>query len=226
MKTLFLYGTSRIERLEVARKLHAHSARARAAFIEAQLTSIPQALRSEHLFGSREVTGWVEQAQGGTLLIDELDCLTTELQKRVADLLLSRDHDVRLMVASRYDHGLLLRDGQLEEPLHHWLEGLTASQRLGPERIKAVRALPDHKGSPGLSSVLEPAMRSYVEAGLEAGGCMLHAQVVGAVEKPLISMVLHHTGGNQLRAASLLGVNRNTLRKRIRDLGISLPKGG
>ena len=35
--------------------------------------------------------------------------------------------------------------------------------------------------------------------------------------------MLVHTGGNQIRAAALLGINRNTLRKKIAELGIELP---
>jgi len=40
------------------------------------------------------------------------------------------------------------------------------------------------------------------------------------MERPLLLHALSLTGGNQLRAARLLGVNRNTLRKRCRDLGL------
>ncbi len=39
----------------------------------------------------------------------------------------------------------------------------------------------------------------------------------------LFEAVLAHTGGNQLRAAEILGINRNTLRKKIAELGVALP---
>ncbi len=42
------------------------------------------------------------------------------------------------------------------------------------------------------------------------------------VEPPLIRAALSATGGNQLKAADLLGLNRNTLRKKMRDLGIEV----
>ncbi len=48
----------------------------------------------------------------------------------------------------------------------------------------------------------------------------LYAVVIGAVEKPLIEAVLERCGGNQSRAALTLGINRNTLREKIRSHGI------
>jgi two-component system nitrogen regulation response regulator GlnG len=48
----------------------------------------------------------------------------------------------------------------------------------------------------------------------------LHGRVIAEVERPLIAACLALTGGNQLRAAEILGVNRNTLRKKIRELGV------
>jgi len=53
----------------------------------------------------------------------------------------------------------------------------------------------------------------------------LHAAVVAAVERPLIEKVLRLTNGNQLRAAEMLGINRNTLRKKITMLAIDLGRG-
>ncbi|MBI5665014.1 MAG: hypothetical protein HZC49_08030 [Nitrospirae bacterium] len=48
----------------------------------------------------------------------------------------------------------------------------------------------------------------------------LYEMVIPEVEKSLIMMVLNETRGNQIKAASLLGINRNTLRSKIRKLGI------
>ena len=48
----------------------------------------------------------------------------------------------------------------------------------------------------------------------------VYASALAAFEKPLIEHALGQTGGNQLRAAKLLGINRNTLRKRIGELRI------
>lgn len=48
----------------------------------------------------------------------------------------------------------------------------------------------------------------------------IYDMVLRCVEKPLIETVLHHAGGNQTRTAELLGINRNTLRKKMQELNI------
>src|SRR5213594_4333642 len=53
----------------------------------------------------------------------------------------------------------------------------------------------------------------------------LYREALELLERPLLGHVLAMTGGNQLRAARLLGLNRNTLRKRCRELQLALPRG-
>lgn len=48
----------------------------------------------------------------------------------------------------------------------------------------------------------------------------IHREIVTLIERVLIAHVLDRFGGNQLRAARALGLNRNTLRKRCHDLGL------
>jgi DNA-binding protein Fis len=50
---------------------------------------------------------------------------------------------------------------------------------------------------------------------------MLYKAVLEKVEKPLIEYVLERTEGNQLKAAKILGINRNTIRAKIKRLGIN-----
>jgi two-component system, NtrC family, nitrogen regulation response regulator GlnG len=54
----------------------------------------------------------------------------------------------------------------------------------------------------------------------------LYERIIGEVEKPLLTATLQAVRGNQLRAADLLGINRNTLRKKLSELGIAAKRGG
>ncbi|MBV7260281.1 nitrogen regulation protein NR(I) [Erythrobacter crassostreae] len=63
------------------------------------------------------------------------------------------------------------------------------------------------------------ALNQWLHEQSPAAGTV-YSQALAAFEKPLIEHALSETNGNQLRAAKLLGINRNTLRKRIGELGI------
>jgi len=52
-------------------------------------------------------------------------------------------------------------------------------------------------------------------------GEIYHA-VIGGMEKSLIEKALEHTSGNQITAARLLGINRNTIRSKIKKLNIDV----
>ncbi|MBI4589501.1 MAG: hypothetical protein HY725_11725 [Candidatus Rokubacteria bacterium] len=64
------------------------------------------------------------------------------------------------------------------------------------------------------------ALPSFVEAVTAQGKGPLYRAVLALVEGPLLRHALALSGGNQLKAARLLGINRNTLRKRLRLLGL------
>ena len=71
-----------------------------------------------------------------------------------------------------------------------------------------------------LEKWLDKSIRQYVgEMNGENNG-HLHELIMGGIEKPLVEIVLKETGGNQTQAANILGVNRNTLRKKIAEYKI------
>lgn len=73
----------------------------------------------------------------------------------------------------------------------------------------------------GLASSVEAHLQDYFAAHGEAlPATGLYERVLHEVEKPLLAITLEQCNGNQLRAAALLGLNRNTLRKKITDLGL------
>ena len=74
-----------------------------------------------------------------------------------------------------------------------------------------------------LSAAVERHLTRYFgsfDNGLPPPG--LYHRILREVEYPLLSAALAATRGNQIRAADLLGLNRNTLRKKIRDLDIQV----
>jgi Fis family transcriptional regulator len=51
--------------------------------------------------------------------------------------------------------------------------------------------------------------------------CCIYDMVIQAVEKPMLILLLDKADGNQTRAAELLGINRNTLRKKLKQHGLA-----
>ena len=76
----------------------------------------------------------------------------------------------------------------------------------------------------GAGPSLDGLVRGEVAAALEQGDAGIYRALLERVERPLLETVLRRTDGNQIRAAALLGINRNTLRKKIVELEIELPE--
>jgi two-component system nitrogen regulation response regulator GlnG len=95
----------------------------------------------------------------------------------------------------------------------------------------AVRAmLGSSRTTPGAAELPSAGMAAAVRALIERiareradalDDGTLYDRVIAEVERPMIEAMLARHGGNQLRAARALGLNRNTLKKRLDDLGIA-----
>jgi DNA-binding protein Fis len=73
-----------------------------------------------------------------------------------------------------------------------------------------------------LESYLDVKMGEFVKGMRNGSAKNLHPILISAVERPLITSALRETKGNQIQAAALLGLNRNTLRKKIVNLHIPI----
>ena len=78
------------------------------------------------------------------------------------------------------------------------------------------------KDALSLEDFLEWKMGDFVKGMRNGSGRNLHPMLIAAIERPLIARALQETKGNQIQAAELLGLNRNTLRKKIHDLHIPM----
>ncbi len=102
---------------------------------------------------------------------------------------------------------------------------LSRDDRIGEADILAMlggrASLPVQDGDNGLDiAVLAMLDRLLIEEPETLTNGTLYDRVIGEVERPLILALLARHGQNQLRAAKALGINRNTLRKRLDSLGI------
>jgi len=99
---------------------------------------------------------------------------------------------------------------------------LAAGEVLTPEDFDFLDdAVNAGRGDSDIGALIRQDVRASLD---EPETGTLYREWVERLEKPLIETVLRHTAGNQIRAAAILGINRNTLRKKIGELGIELPE--
>jgi Fis family transcriptional regulator len=96
---------------------------------------------------------------------------------------------------------------------------MASNKKTSRKKTKRVAHHTAHVGTRSklLSSLTDECLSSYFENlnGHKPGD--LYQLVMGEVEKPLFRAVLTYTNGNQSEAAEILGINRGTLRKKLKD---------
>ena len=119
--------------------------------------------------------------------------------------------------------------------------GSSGMLKLTADRINEITAQLIGKPSPGstshpkplqqktvpnlaLEEFLEHRLKDFIKQMNASGGRNLHPMLLREIERPLITITLRETNGNQIQAAHLLGMNRNTLRKKIKELKIRVYK--
>ncbi len=120
------------------------------------------------------------------------------------------------------------------ENLMRRLAALTPQETITADIITAeLRERPEDGGGPGpdgsapsLGQAIELHIRALLAGSADGAPSRdVYDQVIAEVERPLIRMTLAATRGNQIKAAEMLGLNRNTLRKKIKDLDIPIVRG-
>ena len=100
---------------------------------------------------------------------------------------------------------------------------LSTNDVLAPEEFEFLAARAEKTISePSLEVLVMREVESLFDTGEEPSN--VYHRVQERIERPLLEAILDRTQGNQIRAAALLGINRNTLRKKITELGIELPR--
>ncbi|MBI5642053.1 MAG: sigma-54-dependent Fis family transcriptional regulator [Deltaproteobacteria bacterium] len=98
---------------------------------------------------------------------------------------------------------------------------LSPSNNLSPEDLNLPQSR--HKKE-SLEEIISARLKPFIEKTGNKGKQELYDFIMPFMERPLIRLVLEKTRGNQLQAAEVLGINRNTLRKKIKELNIQIDK--
>ncbi|MDG2482542.1 MAG: sigma 54-interacting transcriptional regulator, partial [Alphaproteobacteria bacterium] len=115
------------------------------------------------------------------------------------------------------------------ENLVRRLAALCANDTIGADDV-AQHLTPNRSATRRQNETLSQSIEGQLQTYFENHGEMLPApglydRMLRELERPLLALTLDATEGNQLKAAEILGINRNTLRKKLRDLDIEAIRG-
>lgn len=268
----------------VARAIHYNSDRKDAPFVPINCSAIPDTLLESELFGHQKGAftgahenrrGLMEEAQGGTVFLDEINTLSPSLQVKLLRVLQERvvrrvggreniPIDIRLVSASNQDlaeavktgefrHDLFyrlnvvpvklpdLKDRREDIPLlvHHFLQKFAQQHGEAARRFSndAMRVLMTHAW-PGNVRELENAVEHALTMGrgeillpedLPVSVTLPERDIVqeaslddvplAEVERRYILRILEKMSGHQIKTATILGIDRRTLYRRLRQYG-------
>src|SRR6185369_1154438 len=99
---------------------------------------------------------------------------------------------------------------------------LAAGDFAGLESVSGAQPTGNNEAS--LEALVDAKLRSCLNGIEQLENGEIYTMVLEQVERPLLRFVLEKTRWNQVKAADILGINRNTLRKKINELGIELKR--
>ena len=185
--TVMLTGESGCGKEVIARFIHQHSLRASKPFVAINCAAIPENLLEATLFGyekgaftgaAQSQPGKFEQAEGGTLLLDEISEMPLELQAKLLRVLQEREvervggHkiiklDIRVLATSNRDMMAMVKSGQFREDLYYRLN-------VFPIEIPALRER---------RLDIEPLAQRVLEAAVAGTSQSLRRMTEAAIEK-------------------------------------------